>query len=111
MAPGLTLWGGIPQDYLLATHTAEEFEAAVAEAARQAASDGISLRGLLPRRARTACCSAMYASCSAAGVVRNALQELALLQRAAPQTPGLKEASGLLEAALKAAENLAGPRP
>lgn len=37
-------------------------------------------------------------SCSSTGVVKRALQELGLLERAAPDTPGLKKARELLEA-------------
>jgi hypothetical protein len=37
--PDLTLWGGIPQDLLLAEHDEEEFEAAVRETVEQAERD------------------------------------------------------------------------
>ena len=47
--PDLTLWGGIPQDYLLATLSHEEFEAAVLAAARQAAGEGRIILGVADR--------------------------------------------------------------
>ncbi len=47
--PGLTLWGGIPQDFLLADREEAEFEAAVAEAARQAQGDGRMIVGVADR--------------------------------------------------------------
>ncbi len=37
--PEVTLWGGIPQDFLIAEHDDEEFEAAVGEALAQARAD------------------------------------------------------------------------
>ena len=39
VGPGITLWGGIPQDLLLAEYEEEAFEAAVREAAEQARAD------------------------------------------------------------------------
>jgi hypothetical protein len=47
--PGLTLWGGIPQDLLQDIHEREAFEAGVAEAARQAAGDGRMILGVADR--------------------------------------------------------------
>ncbi len=47
--PGLTLWGGIPQDYLLAERTGAEFEAAVREAVEQARGAGSVLLGVADR--------------------------------------------------------------
>lgn len=47
--PDLTLWGGIAQDFLLADREQAEFEAAVAEAARQARSDGRMILGVADR--------------------------------------------------------------
>ena len=47
--PSLILWGGIPQDYLLATRDPGEFEAAVREAARQAAEDDLAILGVADR--------------------------------------------------------------
>jgi hypothetical protein len=45
----LTLWGGIPQDFLLPAHPGEEFEAAVGQAARQAMGDSRMLLGVADR--------------------------------------------------------------
>lgn len=45
----LTLWGGIPQDFLLADRTWGEFEDAVREAARQAEGDGRIILGVADR--------------------------------------------------------------
>ena len=47
--PELILWGGIPQDYLLPARDQGEFEAAVREAARQAASDDRVILGVADR--------------------------------------------------------------
>jgi len=47
--PGLTLWGGIPQDLLLAAHSQAEFEAGVMQAAREALGDGRMLLGVADR--------------------------------------------------------------
>lgn len=47
--PDLTLWGGIPQDYLLATRSQEEFETAVTMAAAEARADGRALLGVADR--------------------------------------------------------------
>jgi hypothetical protein len=47
--PALTLWGGIPQDYLIAERTTEEFERAVAEAVAQAAGDPRMILGVADR--------------------------------------------------------------
>jgi uroporphyrinogen-III decarboxylase len=47
--PGLTLWGGIPQDLLLDTHDRADFEAAVRQAARQAAQDPRAIVGVSDR--------------------------------------------------------------
>ena len=47
--PDLILWGGIPQDLLLAEHDEAEFEAAVKDAATQAAQDGRMIVGIADR--------------------------------------------------------------
>lgn len=47
--PDLILWGGIPQDYLLAERPWDEFAAAVAEAVRQARGDGRMILGVADR--------------------------------------------------------------
>ena len=47
--PDLILWGGIAQDLLLAEHNKAEFEAAVKEAAVQAAQDGRMILGIADR--------------------------------------------------------------
>ncbi len=47
--PGLILWGGIPQDYLLPARDQGDFEAAVQEAARQAAGDDLVILGVADR--------------------------------------------------------------
>jgi len=47
--PGLTLWGGIPQDLLLDQHDRGAFEAAVAQAAREAAGDRRTILGVADR--------------------------------------------------------------
>jgi len=45
----LTLWGGIPQDFLVDTYSEEHFERAVREAARQAAGDRRVILGIADR--------------------------------------------------------------
>jgi hypothetical protein len=47
--PRTTLWGGIPQDYLLGTHDWSEFEATVMGAARDARKDGRMILGVADR--------------------------------------------------------------
>ena len=47
--PNLTLWGGIPQDFLLKTYSQEQFETAVLEAARQAMEDSRAILGIADR--------------------------------------------------------------
>jgi hypothetical protein len=47
--PGMTLWGGIPQDYLLDVHGEEALEAAVRQAAAEAAGDGRMILGVADR--------------------------------------------------------------
>ncbi len=47
--PALVLWGGIAQDFLLADCDQAEFEAAVAEAARQARGDNRMILGVADR--------------------------------------------------------------
>jgi hypothetical protein len=47
--PGLTLWGGIPQDFLLEARDREEFEAAVRQAAREAQADPRMILGVADR--------------------------------------------------------------
>lgn len=47
--PDLTLWGGIPQDLLLPIHSREAFEAAVLQAARDAAGDPRMILGVADR--------------------------------------------------------------
>jgi hypothetical protein len=47
--PGLTLWGGIPQDFLHDTREPEEFEAAVMGAAREAVGDSRTILGVADR--------------------------------------------------------------
>jgi hypothetical protein len=47
--PKLTLWGGIPQDFLLKTYGQEQFETAVLEAARQAMEDNRVVLGVADR--------------------------------------------------------------
>jgi hypothetical protein len=49
VGPDLILWGGIPQDYLSPARDQGEFEAAVREAARQAASDDRAILGVADR--------------------------------------------------------------
>lgn len=47
--PGLTLWGGIPQDFLLPTHDLSSFEAAVVLASGEAAADSRAILGVADR--------------------------------------------------------------
>ena len=47
--PGLTLWGGIPQDLLQDIHAQDVFEAGVAEAIRQANGDNRMILGVADR--------------------------------------------------------------
>jgi hypothetical protein len=47
--PALTLWGGIPQDFIHDTHDREEFEAAVMSAAQEARGDGRTMLGVADR--------------------------------------------------------------
>lgn len=47
--PELTLWGGIPQDFLHDTHDREEFEAAVLQATKEARGDGRMILGVADR--------------------------------------------------------------
>ena len=47
--PELTLWGGIPQDFLLSTYDRTEFEAAVAQAAQEAKGDRRMILGVADR--------------------------------------------------------------
>ena len=47
--PNLTLWGGIPQDFLLKTYSEEQIETAVLEAARQAMEDSRVILGIADR--------------------------------------------------------------
>jgi hypothetical protein len=47
--PGLTLWGGIPQDFLLNTYDRTTFEAAVGQAAHEARGDGRMILGVADR--------------------------------------------------------------
>lgn len=47
--PGLTLWGGIPQDFLLDTYDRGEFEVAVMQAAQEAAAHSRMILGIADR--------------------------------------------------------------
>ena len=47
--PGLTFWGGIPQDLLQDIHTQDVFEAGVAEAILQANGDSRMILGVADR--------------------------------------------------------------
>ena len=47
--PRCTLWGGIPQDFVLAARSAAEFEAAVRQAAQEAGQDGRAMLGIADR--------------------------------------------------------------
>lgn len=47
--PRFTLWGGIPQDYVLATRSRQEFEATVIQAAQEAGDDSRIILGIADR--------------------------------------------------------------
>jgi hypothetical protein len=47
--PGLTLWGGVPQDFLVPIHPENDFEIAVREAAREVAGDRRMILGIADR--------------------------------------------------------------
>ncbi len=47
--PDFTLWGGIPQDFLLATRDRQEFAAAVAQAIHEAQGDNRAILGVADR--------------------------------------------------------------
>ena len=47
--PGVTLWGGVPQDLLQDIHEQEEFQAGIAEALRQAVGDSRMILGVANR--------------------------------------------------------------
>jgi hypothetical protein len=47
--PDLTLWGGIPQDFLVDMHDREEFEAAVIQAVQEARGDSRMIVGVADR--------------------------------------------------------------
>ena len=47
--PEVTLWGGIPQDFVLDMHGRAQFEAAVQQAAREARGDGRLVLGVADR--------------------------------------------------------------
>jgi hypothetical protein len=47
--PGITLWGGLPQDLLQDIHSQDAFEAAVAEALRQTTGDSRMILGVADR--------------------------------------------------------------
>lgn len=47
--PDFTLWGGIPQDFVLSTRSTEEFETAVTQAVRQSGGDGRAILGIADR--------------------------------------------------------------
>ena len=49
VGPELTLWGGVPQDFVHDTHDREEFEAAVVSAAQEAAGDRRMILGVADR--------------------------------------------------------------
>ena len=49
VGPGTTLWGGIPQDFLLDTHDEQELEAAVAQAVWDARGDSRMILGVADR--------------------------------------------------------------
>jgi hypothetical protein len=49
VGPELTLWGGIPQDLLLDTYDRQAFDAAAAQAAREAQGDGRMILGVADR--------------------------------------------------------------
>ena len=71
--PKLTLWGGIPQDFLLKTYSQEQFETAVLEAARQAMEDNRAILGVadrVPVNAEFARLKATTALITEAGIAR-----------------------------------------
>jgi hypothetical protein len=47
--PHLTLWGGIPQDFLLETHPYHDFEASVVQATQEIGGDGRMILGVADR--------------------------------------------------------------
>jgi len=47
--PGITLWGGIPQDVLIEAHSREQFEETVARVAEEARDDGRVVLGIADR--------------------------------------------------------------
>ena len=47
--PELTLWGGIPQDFLVTVRTEKEFKTAVHEATQQSKGDGRMILGIADR--------------------------------------------------------------
>jgi hypothetical protein len=47
--PDLTLWGGIPQDFLVDMHSKEEFEAVVIQAVQEARGDSRMIVGVADR--------------------------------------------------------------
>jgi len=47
--PGVTLWGGIPQEFLLEMHDTQAFEAAVTQAVQDARGDGRMILGVADR--------------------------------------------------------------
>ena len=47
--PELTLWGGIPQDFLPGTRKREQFEASVAQAVQEASGDDRVILGVADR--------------------------------------------------------------
>jgi hypothetical protein len=49
VGPGLALWGGIPQDFVLDTHDQARFEAAVRQAVREARENGRMVLGVADR--------------------------------------------------------------
>ena len=49
VGPEFTLWGGIPQDFLLAAHDRQAFETAVVQAAQEAREDGRLILGVADR--------------------------------------------------------------
>jgi hypothetical protein len=49
VGPAFTLWGGIPQDLVLSTYDRKAFDAAVAQAAKEAQGDGRMILGVADR--------------------------------------------------------------
>ena len=49
VGPELTIWGGIPQNFLLKTYSEEQFESAVREAIQQAQGDRRVILGIADR--------------------------------------------------------------